>query len=118
MDENKENYTKKRKTYELNELLQTGDKKLIKLYLSIKNASNYAYENCDIKTPLNYDVFNEIEKNSIILEKSIREEKYKYYEDIIKSIKQTEIIPDTQYIKNNLDLIKNNSEIKNLVDKI
>ena len=31
MDENKENYTKKRKTYELNELLQTGDKKLIKL---------------------------------------------------------------------------------------
>ena len=118
MDKNKENFIKKRKTYEINELLQTGDKKLIKLYLAIKNASDYAYENCDVKFPLNYDVFNEIEKNAIKLEKNNIETKCKYYEDIIKSIKQTEIIPGIQYIKDNLDLIQNDIEIESLVDKI
>ena len=117
MDTNDGNI-QKRKIYELNELLQIEDKKLIKIYLAVKNASDYAYENCDIKNPLNYDVFNEIEKNAITLEKSIVEEKYKYYEDIIKSIKKTEIILDSQYIKNNLSSIKNDMEIESLVDKI
>ena len=123
MDENNDNNIdnnsfKKRKIYDINELLQTENKKLIKLYLAIKNASNYAYENCDIKTPLNYDIFNEIEKNAIKLEKNISEEKFKYYEDIIKSIKQTENISNTQYIKNNLNSIKNDKEIEDLFDKI
>ena len=118
MDKNENDTFKQRKTYEINELLQTGNKKLLKLYLAIKNASNYAYENCDVKTPLNYDVFNEIERNAIKLERNIAEEKFKYYEDIIKSIKQTETIPDIQYIKDNLNAIKNDNEIGVLFDKI
>ena len=119
MDKNNDDEPiKERKIYEINELLQTGNKKLIKLYLAIKNASDYAYENCDIKMPLNYDVFNEIEKNAIKLEKSMAEEKFKYYEDIIKSIKQTETISDMQYIKENLNAINNNKEIEVIFDKI
>ena len=118
MNKNKEDPIKQRKTYEINQLLQTGDKKLIKLYLAIKNASEYAYENCDVKMPLNYDVFNEIERNAIKLEKTITEEKFKYYEDIIKSIKQTESISDMQYIKDNLNSIKNDNEIDTLLDKL
>ena len=109
---------RKRKIYEINELLQTGNKKLIKLYLAIKNASDYAYENCDVKMPLNYDVFNEIEKNAIKLEKTIAEEKLKYYEDLIKSIEQTETISSMEYIKENLNAINNDNEIKVIFDKI
>ncbi len=118
MNEKNDDSIKHRKVYEINELLQSGEKKLIKLYLAIKNASEYAYENCDVKTPLNYDVFNEIEKNAIKLEKNIAEEKFKYYEDIIKSIKQTETIPNMEYIKDNYDSIKNDMELNALFDKI
>ena len=118
MNEKNDDSIKHRKVYEINELLQSGEKKLIKLYLAIKNASEYAYENCDVKTPLNYDVFNEIEKNAIKLEKTISEEKFKYYEDIIKSIEQTETIPNIQYIKDNYNAIKNDSELNVIFDKI
>ena len=37
-----EEQIKKRKVYEINELLQSNDKKLKELYLAIKNASDYA----------------------------------------------------------------------------
>ena len=109
---------KERKTYEINELLQTKNKKLINLYLAIKQASNYAYENCDVEDPPNFDVFNEIEKNAIKLERSKTEEKFKNYENIIKSIKQTETVSDMNYIKENLNAIKNDKEIDILFDKI
>ena len=118
MNNNKEDLIKQRKTYEINELLQTGQQKLLKLYLAIKNASDFAYQNCDIKMPLNYDVFNEIEKNAIKFEKKIMEEKINYYENIIKSISQTERIPDMQYIRDNFNSMKNNNEIEALFDKI
>ena len=118
MNNNKEDSIKQRKTYELNELLQTEDKKLIKLYLAIKNASDFAYQNCDIKFPLNYDIFNEIEKSAIKIEKNMMEEKIKYHEDIIKSINQTESIPDMEYIRDNLNSIKNDIAIETLIDKI
>ncbi len=68
--------------------------------------------------PLNYDVFNEIEKNAIKLEKTIAEEKLKYYEDLIKSIEQTESISSMEYIKENLNAINNDNEIKVIFDKI
>jgi len=113
-----ENNIKLRKVYDINELLQTGDKKLMNLYYGISNASKYAYDNCDIKNPLNYDVFNEIEKNAIKLEKDIAEEKYKDYENIIKSIKQTESIPNLQYIKDNYEAIKKNNELDIILGKI
>ena len=109
---------KQRKIYEINELLQTDDKKLIDLYIAIKNASDYAYENCDVKVPLNYDVFNEIEKNAIKLERKMAEEKVKNFEDTLKSINQTKNISNIDYIKYNMNSVKNDNEIDNIVDKI
>ena len=104
---------KQRKIYEINELLQTDDKKLIELYIAIKNASEYAYENCDVKMPLNYDVFNEIEKNAIKLERKMAEEKVKNFEDTLKSINQTKNISNIDYIKYNMNSVKNDNEIDN-----
>ena len=109
---------KQRKIYEINELLQKGDKKLTELYLAIKSASDYAYENCDVKIPLNYDVFNEIEKNAIKLERKMAEEKVKNFEDTLKSINQTKNISNIDYIKYNMNSVKNDKEIDNIVDKI
>ena len=109
---------KQRKIYEINELLQTEDKKLIDIYIAIKNASDYAYENCDVKMPLNYDVFNEIEKNAIKLERKMAEEKVKNFEDTLKSINQTKNISSIDYIKYNMNSVKNDNEIDNIVDKI
>ena len=109
---------KQRKIYEINELLQTDDKKLIELYIAIKNASEYAYENCDVKMPLNYDVFNEIEKNAIKLERKMAEEKVKNFEDTLKSINQTKNISNIDYIKYNMNSVKNDNEINNIIDKI
>lgn len=104
---------KQRKIYEINELLQTDDKKLIELYIALKNASEYAYENCDVKMPLNYDVFNEIEKNAIKLERKMAEEKVKNFEDTLKSINQTKNISNIDYIKYNMNSVKNDNEIDN-----
>ena len=109
---------KQRKIYEINELLQTDDKKLIDLYIAIKNASDYAYENCDVKMPLNYDVFNEIEKNAIKLERKMAEEKVKNFEDTLKSINKIKNISNIEYIKYNMNSVKNDNEIDNIVDKI
>ena len=109
---------KQRKIYEINELLQTDDKKLIELYIAIKNASEYAYENCDVKMPLNYDVFNEIEKNAIKLERSMAEEKVKNLEDTLKSINQTKNISNLDYIKYNINSEKNDREIENMFEKL
>ena len=109
---------KQRKIYEINELLQTDDKKLIELYIAIKNASEYAYENCDVKMPLNYDVFNEIEKNAIKLERSMAEEKVKNLEDTLKSINQTKNISNIDYIKYNINSEKNDREIENMFEKL
>ena len=107
-----------RKIYEINELLQTEDKKLIDLYVAIKNASEYAFENCDVKIPLNYDVFNEIEKNAIKLERKMAEEKVKNFEDTLKSINQTKNISNIDYIKYNMDTVNNDKQIDNIIDKI
>ena len=109
---------KQRKIYEINELLQTEDKKLIDLYVAIKNASEYAFENCDVKIPLNYDVFNEIEKNAIKLERKMAEEKVKNFEDTLKSINQTKNISNIDYIKYNMDTVNNDKQIDNINDKI
>ena len=109
---------KQRKIYEINELLQTEDKKLIKLYMAIKNSSEYAFENCDVKIPLNYDVFNEIEKNAIKLERSMAEEKVKNLEDTLKSINQTKNISNIDYIKYNINSEKNDREIENMFGKL
>ena len=109
---------KQRKIYEINELLQTEDKKLIDLYVAIKNASEYAFENCDVKIPLNYDVFNEIEKNAIKLERKMAEEKVKNFEDTLKSINQTKNISNIDYIKYNMDTVNNDKQIDNIIDKI
>ena len=109
---------KQRKIYEINELLQTDDEKLTNLYLAIKNASDYAYENCDVKMPLNYDVFNEIEKNAIKLERSMAEEKVKNLEDTLKSINQTKNISNIDYIKYNINSEKNDREIENMFGKL
>ena len=49
MNEKNDDSIKHRKVYEINELLQSGEKKLIKLYLAIKNASEYAYARCSIQ---------------------------------------------------------------------
>ena len=113
-----DNSIKQRKIYEINELLQTDDKKLIELYIALKNASEYAYENCDVKMRLNYDVFNEIEKNAIKLERKMAEEKVKNFEDTLKSINQTKNISNIDYIKYNMNSVKNDNEIDNIVDKI
>ena len=107
-----------RKVYEINELLQTDDKKLRDLYLAIKNASDYAFENCDVKMPLNYDVYNEIEKNAIKLEKKLVEEKMQNYEGTLKSINQTKNISNIDYIKYNINSALNNNEIENIIKKI
>ena len=109
---------KQRKVYEINELLQKDDTKLTNLYLAIKNASEYAYENCDVKIPLNYDVFNEIEKNAIKLERSMAEEKVKNFEDTLKSINQSKNISNIDYIKYNINSEKNDREIDNIFEKI
>ncbi len=113
-----DNSIKQRKIYEINELLQTDDEKLTNLYLAIKNASDYAYENCDVKMPLNYDVFNEIEKNAIKLERSMAEEKVKNLEDTLKSINQTKNISNIDYIKYNINSEKNDREIENMFGKL
>ena len=113
-----DNSIKQRKIYEINELLQTDDEKLTNLYLAIKNASDYAYENCDVKMPLNYDVFNEIEKNAIKLERSMAEEKVKNLEDTLKSINQTKNISNLDYIKYNINSEKNDREIENMFGKL
>jgi len=109
---------KQRKIYEINELLQKGDKKLTDLYLAIKSASDYAYENCDVRIPLNYDVFNEIEKNAIKLEKSMAEEKVKNFEDTLKSINQTKNISNIDYIKYNINSEINDRKIDNMLQQI
>ena len=109
---------KQRKIYKLNELLQKGDKKLTDLYLAIKRASDYAYENCDVRIPLNYDVFNEIEKNAIKLEKSMAEEKVKNFEDTLKSINQTKNISNIDYIKYNINSEINDRKIDNMLQQI
>ena len=113
-----DNSIKQRKNYEINELLQTDDKKLIELYRAIKNSSEYAFENCDVKIPLNYDVFNEIEKNAIKLERKLAEEKVKNLEDTFKSINQAKNISNIDYIKYNINSVKNDNEIDNILDKI
>ena len=113
-----DNSIKQRKIYEINELLQTDDKKLIELYRAIKNSSEYAFENCDVKIPLNYDVFNEIEKNAIKLEKSMAEEKVKNFEDTLKSINQTKNISNLDYIKYNINSEINDRKIDNILQNI
>ena len=113
-----EEQIKKRKVYEINELLQSNDKKLKELYLAIKNASDYAFENCDVKMPLNYDVYNEIEKNAIKLEKKLVEEKIQNYEGTLKSINQTKNISNIDYIKYNINSAKNDIEIDKVMNKI
>ena len=113
-----DNSIKQRKIYEINELLQTEDKKLIKLYMAIKNSSEYAFENCDVKIPLNYDVFNEIEKNAIKLERKLAEEKVKNLEDTFKSINQTKNISNIDYIKYNINSAKNKKKNKKVMNKI
>ena len=118
MNGSKNENIKQRKIYDINELLQSDNEELIKLYLGIKNATEYAYENCEIKIPLNYDIFNEIEKNAIKLEKRKSEEKFKYYNDIISSIEKTEKKPSLYYIKENYQAIKKEKMINNLLDKL
>ena len=59
-----------------------------------------------------------LKKMQLNLKKKIMEEKINYYENIIKSISQTESIPDMQYIRDNFNSMKNNNEIEALFDKI
>ena len=59
MNKNNEDPIKQRKTYEINELLKTGDKKLVKLYLALKNASEFLLDLFD-KLEINLNItYNE-----------------------------------------------------------
>ena len=68
--------------------------------------------------PLNYDVYNEIEKNAIKLEKKLVEEKIQNYEGTLKSINQTKNISNIDYIKYNINSAKNDIEIDKIMNKI
>ena len=68
--------------------------------------------------PLNYDVYNEIEKNAIKLEKKLVEEKIQNYEGTLKSINQTKNISNIDYIKYNINSAKNDIEIDKVMNKI
>ena len=57
-----------RKIYEINQLYQTGDPKLIDIALMLREATKKAMSECVEKNNNDYSIFEEIEKKSIELE--------------------------------------------------
>ena len=105
-----------RKTYEINQLYQSDDPKLIYLAEKINEAEKYAFENCVIKDIPDYSVFADIEKRAIELE----QKKYKETKKIVKGI--TKSIIETSDKKNNylnnFELIENEKVIEDLIKSI
>lgn len=96
-----------RKVYEINELYQTGDPKLIDIALMLREATKKAMSECVEKNNNDYSIFEEIEKKSIELE----EKDYKEHKKFIKGI--TKIIANS----NNINVSEEQKEIPECVDR-
>ena len=100
---NNEDDIQPRKVYEINELYQTGDPKLIDIALMIKEATKKAMDECVEKNNNDYSIFEEIEKKSIELEEKEYKERKKYIKGITKILANS----------NNINI---NEERKNIPD--
>ena len=105
-----------RKTYEINQLYQSDDPKLINLAEKINEAEKYAFENCVIKDIPDYSIFSDIEKRSIELEEKRYKETKKLIKGIAKSIISTSNNNSNYLIDYNL--IQNEKKIEELIKLI
>ena len=115
-----------RKTYEINQLYQTGNPTLINIALMIKEASKKAMKGCEEKNP-DFSIFAEIEKKSIEFENKEFKENKKFIKGITKILSQSNSIniddnKDASFklpniIQNEIQEIINQKMIQNIINK-